>query len=72
MVICVFSGSAEDYSIQFDESMTEDEREEKSFRLILPSESHRKKGRHIHSDNESVTSEGRAQSYSTVLCIKGC
>ena len=60
--MCVFSGSAEDYSIQFDESMTEDEREEKSFRLILPSESHRKKGRHIHSDNESVTSEGRAQS----------
>ncbi|KAL4219357.1 hypothetical protein ACF0H5_021937 [Mactra antiquata] len=48
-------GSMDDFSIN--ESMTEDEREEKSFRLILPSESHRKKGKHVHSDNESVASE---------------
>ncbi|XP_053380669.1 centrosome-associated protein 350-like isoform X2 [Mercenaria mercenaria] len=48
-------GSVDDFSIN--ESMTEDEREEKSFRLILPSESHRKKGKHVHSDNESVASE---------------
>ncbi|XP_060578029.1 centrosome-associated protein 350-like [Ruditapes philippinarum] len=48
-------GSVDDFSIN--ESMTEDEKEEKSFRLILPSESHRKKGKHVHSDNESVASE---------------
>ncbi|XP_060583594.1 centrosome-associated protein 350-like, partial [Ruditapes philippinarum] len=48
-------GSVDDLSIN--KSMTEDEKKEKSFRLILPSESHRKKGKHVHSDNESVASE---------------
>lgn len=53
----VFVVSVEDYSL--DVSLTEDEREEKSYKIILPSESHRKKGKHHHlSDNESVTSEG--------------
>ncbi|WAR30810.1 CE350-like protein [Mya arenaria] len=49
--------SLDDYSI--DETMTEDEREEKSFSIILPSKSHRNrvKTHHQHSDNESVTSE---------------
>lgn len=56
-----FAGSVDDFSIN--ESMTEDEKEEKSFRLILPSESHRKKGRHVHSDNESVASEGNSCYY---------
>ncbi|KAK2543281.1 Cep350 [Columba livia] len=33
---------ATEYSLKFDESMTEDEIEEKSFRSLLPSESHRR------------------------------
>ncbi|KAK3594699.1 hypothetical protein CHS0354_001651 [Potamilus streckersoni] len=48
--------SADDYSVNFDESLTEDEIEERSFRVILPSESHRKKAKQHVSDNESVTS----------------
>lgn len=33
---------ATDYSLKFDESMTEDEIEERSFRSLLPSEAHRR------------------------------
>jgi len=48
----------DDFSI--DETMTEDEKEEKSFSIILPSKSHRNRyNKHHHSDNESVTSEGK-------------
>ncbi|XP_072722410.1 centrosome-associated protein 350 isoform X1 [Ciconia boyciana] len=49
---------ATEYSLKFDESMTEDEIEEKSFRSLLPSESHRrnnlekKRGNHDDSDEE--------------------
>ncbi|NXI42894.1 CE350 protein, partial [Galbula dea] len=49
---------ATDYSLKFDESMTEDEIEEKSFRSLLPSESHRrnnlekKRGSRDDSDEE--------------------
>uniref|UniRef100_A0A669PME4 Centrosomal protein 350 n=1 Tax=Phasianus colchicus TaxID=9054 RepID=A0A669PME4_PHACC len=49
---------ATEYSLKFDESMTEDEIEEKSFRSLLPSESHRrinlekKRGNHDDSDDE--------------------
>ncbi|XP_041133986.1 centrosome-associated protein 350 isoform X2 [Polyodon spathula] len=49
---------ATEYSLKFDESMTEDEIEEKSFRSLLPSESHRrftlekKRGPHEDSDEE--------------------
>ncbi|XP_037362248.1 centrosome-associated protein 350 [Talpa occidentalis] len=49
---------ATEYSLKFDESMTEDEIEEKSFRSLLPSESHRrfnmekKRGHHDDSDEE--------------------
>ncbi|KAM9848905.1 centrosome-associated protein 350 [Aulostomus maculatus] len=47
---------ATEYSLKFDESMTEDEIEERSFRSLLPSESHRretleKKPRH-HEESE--------------------
>ncbi|KAM9358354.1 centrosome-associated protein 350 [Symphorus nematophorus] len=47
---------ATDYSLKFDESMTEDEIEERSFRSLLPSEAHRrgtkeKKSRH-HEESE--------------------
>ena len=37
--------------------MTEDEIEEKSFKAILPSESHRKRAKKHHLDNMSVTSD---------------
>ncbi|GAB0192758.1 centrosome-associated protein 350 [Grus japonensis] len=49
---------ATEYSLKFDESMTEDEIEEKSFRSLLPSESHRrnnlekKRGNRDDSDEE--------------------
>ncbi|XP_040840277.1 centrosome-associated protein 350 isoform X3 [Ochotona curzoniae] len=50
---------ATEYSFKFDESMTEDEIEEKSFRSLLPSESHRrfnmekKRGHQEDSDEEA-------------------
>ncbi|XP_075856543.1 centrosome-associated protein 350 isoform X2 [Microcebus murinus] len=50
---------ATEYSLKFDESMTEDEIEEKSFRSLLPSESHRrfnmekKRGHQDDSDEEA-------------------
>ncbi|XP_063154531.1 centrosome-associated protein 350 isoform X2 [Candoia aspera] len=48
---------ATEYSLKFDESMTEDEIEEQSFRSLLPSESHRrinlkKLGHQVYSDEE--------------------
>ncbi|XP_006754559.1 PREDICTED: centrosome-associated protein 350 isoform X3 [Myotis davidii] len=49
-----------EYSLKFDESMTEDEIEEKSFRSLLPSESHRRfnleKRRSHHDDSDEETS----------------
>ncbi|KAL5012692.1 hypothetical protein ScPMuIL_011243 [Solemya velum] len=39
------AGYGDDYSLTFDETMSEDEIEERSFRSILPSESHRKKAK---------------------------
>ncbi|XP_077986378.1 centrosome-associated protein 350-like [Glandiceps talaboti] len=54
------SKGSEDYSMQFD-SHTEDDIEEKSFRMLLPSESHRRhssKGRHgSQSDHASSSDE---------------
>ncbi|NXO67458.1 CE350 protein, partial [Phainopepla nitens] len=58
---------ATEYSLKFDESMTEDEIEEKSFRSLLPSESHRrnnlekKRGNRDDSDEE-VSPDKRALS----------
>ncbi|KFQ46568.1 Centrosome-associated protein 350 [Nestor notabilis] len=52
------ASAAREYSMKFDESMTEDEIEEKSFRSLLPSESHRrnnlekKRGNRDDSDEE--------------------
>ncbi|XP_072367844.1 centrosome-associated protein 350-like isoform X3 [Scyliorhinus torazame] len=60
---------ATEYSLKFDESMTEDEIEEKSFRSLLPSESHRrfnmerKRSRQDDSDEDMV----RDQSASAVI-----
>uniref|UniRef100_H2MSE4 Centrosomal protein 350 n=1 Tax=Oryzias latipes TaxID=8090 RepID=H2MSE4_ORYLA len=45
IVCCVLADStsvATEYSLKFDEPMTEDEIEERSFRSVLPSESHRR------------------------------
>lgn len=46
---------ATEYSVKFDESVTEDEIEERSFRSLLPSESHRrgtKEKSHHHEESE--------------------
>ncbi|KAM7162087.1 centrosome-associated protein 350 isoform 2-T2 [Macrochelys suwanniensis] len=58
---------ATEYSLKFDESMTEDEIEEKSFRSLLPSESHRrinmeKKRGHRDDSDEEVSPEKTALS----------
>lgn len=47
---------ATEYSLKFEESMTEDEIEERSFRSLLPSEAHRRgtmeKKSHHHEESE--------------------
>ncbi|XP_077862424.1 centrosome-associated protein 350-like [Saccoglossus kowalevskii] len=48
--------SGEDYSMQFD-SHTEDEIDEKSFRMLLPSESHRRRSSRGNSDHASSSDE---------------
>ncbi|XP_052092556.1 centrosome-associated protein 350-like isoform X2 [Mytilus californianus] len=53
----ISQASGDEYSINFDDTMTEDEIEEKSFKAILPSESHRKRAKKHHLDNMSVTSD---------------
>ncbi|NWI08713.1 CE350 protein, partial [Crypturellus soui] len=57
---------ATEYSLKFDESMTEDEIEEKSFRSLLPSESHRRinleKKRGSRDSDEEVCREKEALS----------
>ncbi|NXA42589.1 CE350 protein, partial [Eudromia elegans] len=57
---------ATEYSLKFDESMTEDEIEEKSFRSLLPSESHRRinleKKRGNRDSDEEVCPEKEALS----------
>ncbi|NXN10854.1 CE350 protein, partial [Indicator maculatus] len=54
---------ATEYSLKFDESMTEDEIEEKSFRSLLPSESHRRnnleKKRGNRDDSDEEVSPGK-------------
>ncbi|KAK0141779.1 Centrosome-associated protein 350 [Merluccius polli] len=55
---------ATDYSLKFDESMTEDEIEERSFRSLLPSEAHRRgtldrKSRPHEESEEETASHGR-------------
>ncbi|XP_066548607.1 centrosome-associated protein 350 isoform X2 [Amia ocellicauda] len=60
---------ATEYSLKFDESMTEDEIEEKSFRSLLPSESHRRftleKRRGPHEDSDDEPSQEKAVLYAT-------
>lgn len=73
--ICPHTDSASvatEYSLKFDESMTEDEIEERSFRSLLPSESHRrgvlekKRVPHEESDDEPSQENPTAQDSSKV------
>lgn len=53
-----------DYSLKFDESMTEDEIEQRSFRSLLPSEAHRRgnkdKSRHHEESEDDAASHSMA------------
>lgn len=64
---------ATEYSLKFDESMTEDEVEEKSFRSLLPSESHRRfnmeKKRGHHDDSDEETSPEKTILSSAKVCF---
>lgn len=54
---------ATEYSLKFDESMTEDEIQERSFRSLLPSEAHRrgtKEKSHYHEESEDDGAHARA------------
>lgn len=54
---------ATEYSLKFDESMTEDEIQERSFRSLLPSEAHRRgtQGKsHYHEESEDDGAHARA------------
>ncbi|XP_035268643.1 centrosome-associated protein 350 isoform X1 [Anguilla anguilla] len=53
---------ATEYSLKFDESMTEDEIEERSFRSLLPSESHRRSTLKGSSHEESEEERARERS----------
>lgn len=64
---------ATEYSLKFDESMTEDEIEEKSFRSLLPSESHRRfnmeKKRGHHDDSDEDASPDKPALSSAKVCL---
>ncbi|KAM4739503.1 centrosome-associated protein 350 [Anableps anableps] len=51
---------ATEYSLKFDESMTEDEIEERSFRSVLPSEAHRRGTMEKKSHHQKEAEEGGA------------
>lgn len=51
---------ATEYSLKFDESMTEDEIEERSFRSLLPSEAHRRGTMEKKSHQQKESEEGEA------------
>ncbi|XP_074523752.1 centrosome-associated protein 350 isoform X2 [Halichoeres trimaculatus] len=61
---CDSTSVATEYSLKFDESMTEDEIEERSFRSLLPSEAHRrgtkeKKSRHQEESEDDAASHNK-------------
>lgn len=69
---------ATEYSLKFDESMTEDEIEERSFRSLLPSEAHRRgtkeKSSHHHEESEddgAHSSKALISGAHKVLKVKG-
>ncbi|CAH1272737.1 CEP350 [Branchiostoma lanceolatum] len=62
------SGSEYSYSMKFDESLTESEMEEMSFKMLLPSESHRRRsigGKKQKTPDESPRDQSDAASYSS-------
>ncbi|KAM9761415.1 centrosome-associated protein 350 isoform 2-T2 [Menidia menidia] len=58
---------ATEYSFKFDESMTEDEIEERSFRSLLPSEAHRRGTMEMKSRNHEESEDDGANHNLTVL-----
>ncbi|NXW82995.1 CE350 protein, partial [Alopecoenas beccarii] len=61
---------ATEYSLKFDESMTEDEIEEKSFRSLLPSESHRRNNLEKKRVNRDDSDEEVSQEKTALSSIK--
>ncbi|XP_035685413.1 centrosome-associated protein 350-like [Branchiostoma floridae] len=62
------SGSEYSYSMKFDESLTESEMEEMSFKMLLPSESHRRRsigGKKTKTPEASPRDQSDAASYSS-------
>uniref|UniRef100_UPI00398EA7E5 centrosome-associated protein 350 isoform X2 n=1 Tax=Pristiophorus japonicus TaxID=55135 RepID=UPI00398EA7E5 len=61
---------ATEYSLKFDESMTEDEIEEKSFRSLLPSESHRRFNMERKRSRQDDSDEDTARDQSALSAVK--
>ncbi|XP_048457867.1 centrosome-associated protein 350 isoform X2 [Rhincodon typus] len=61
---------ATEYSLKFDESMTEDEIEEKSFRSLLPSESHRRFNMEKKRSQQDDSDEDIARDQSSSIAVK--
>ncbi|XP_069793686.1 centrosome-associated protein 350 isoform X3 [Narcine bancroftii] len=61
---------ATEYSLKFDESMTEDEIEEKSFRSLLPSESHRRFNMEQKRNRQDDSDEETARDQSALTAVK--
>ncbi|XP_051867641.1 centrosome-associated protein 350 isoform X2 [Pristis pectinata] len=61
---------ATEYSLKFDESMTEDEIEEKSFRSLLPSESHRRFNMERKRSRQDDSDEETTRDQSTLTAVK--
>ncbi|XP_067846924.1 centrosome-associated protein 350 isoform X2 [Heptranchias perlo] len=61
---------ATEYSLKFDESMTEDEIEEKSFRSLLPSESHRRFNMEKKRSRQDDSDEDTARDQSALTAVK--
>ncbi|XP_060686056.1 centrosome-associated protein 350 isoform X2 [Hemiscyllium ocellatum] len=61
---------ATEYSLKFDESMTEDEIEEKSFRSLLPSESHRRFNMEKKRSQQDDSDEDIVQDQSASIAVK--
>ncbi|XP_078417608.1 centrosome-associated protein 350 isoform X2 [Cetorhinus maximus] len=59
-----------EYSLKFDESMTEDEIEEKSFRSLLPSESHRRFNMERKRSRQDDSDEDMARDQSASTAVK--
>lgn len=59
---------ATEYSLKFDESMTEDEIEERSFRSLLPSEAHRRGTKEKKSHHHEESEDDGAHSSKALIC----